>query len=183
MSHLANLPLTIAQLGHPVLRQTAQAITDPQDQTLQALIDRLITTLTQSKGVGIAAPQVSESLRLVIIASHPNERYPHAPQMEPMALLNPTIVDRSDRTLQDWEGCLSVPGLRGLVPRSQWVEVTYLDREGRSQHQRFEEFVARIVQHELDHLEGNVFLDRVETSRDLMTEQEWLNRVVKVANS
>ncbi|MEM9213805.1 MAG: peptide deformylase [Cyanobacteria bacterium P01_F01_bin.150] len=166
----------IAQLGNPVLRQIAEPICDVHADWVQRLIDDLLFTLHQSQGVGIAAPQVSESHRLFIVASHPNARYPNAPQMEPTPMINPHIIERSDHTVDDWEGCLSIPGIRGLVPRHHEITVTYTDRHNQQQQQTLTGFVARIFQHELDHLDGKVFLDHVASSLDLMTDQEYLKR-------
>ncbi|MGA1264007.1 MAG: peptide deformylase [Prochlorothrix sp.] len=169
-------PSPIAHLGDPILRQTVPPLADPQAPAVQALIADLLAHL--GRGVGIAAPQIRQSLPVVIVASHPNDRYPYAPQMDPLPLINPRIVDRSDRQVRDWEGCLSVPGLRGLVSRAQWVEVEYWDPQGQRQQQRFTDFVARIVQHELDHLAGVVFVDRVAAGTDFMTEAEWRVRIL-----
>ena len=166
----------IAQLGNPVLRKIAEPIADVHADWVQALIEDLLVTLHQSNGVGLAAPQVSRPYRLLIVASHPNVRYPEAPQMEPTPMINPRIVQHSDHTAKDWEGCLSVPGIRGLVPRYEGITVTYTDRNGQDQIQTLTGFVARIFQHEFDHLEGKVFLDRVETSMDLISDQEYLKR-------
>jgi peptide deformylase len=171
------LRVSIAQLGDPILRQPAQPITDPTALWVQALADQMIAHIGTCKAVGIAAPQVSQPYCLMVIASHPSDRYPHAPDMEPLVLINPQIVDQSTERVKDWEGCLSVPQLRGLVNRWQWVEVSYLDRQGNPQQQRFEDFVARIFQHEYDHLIGKVFLDYIEGVDDLMAEQEWRLRV------
>jgi peptide deformylase len=168
----------ILQLGNPTLRQLARPIEDLQDPALQRLIDELIETLTASGGVGIAAPQVGLPLRLMIVASHPTPRYPDAPEMPPLPLLNPQIVSHSSEIEKGWEGCLSVPGIRGLVPRSLSVTVDYLDRQGMPQQQTFHGFIARIFQHEYDHLEGIVFVDRVESTRELMTEQEYQRQVM-----
>lgn len=165
--------LEILQLGNPRLRDTAQAIASSRDPALQALIDQLLVTMHASNGVGIAAPQVGQPLCLVIVASRPNPRYPDAPEMEPLPMLNPRLLSHSDETLKGWEGCLSVPGIRGLVPRYREIEVEYGDRHGNLRRQVFTDFVARIVQHEVDHLKGLVFVDRVETTRDLITEQEY----------
>ncbi|OLP19645.1 peptide deformylase [Leptolyngbya sp. 'hensonii'] len=170
--------LNIAQLGDPILRQPAQPIEDIHDLTIQTLIDNLLITLTQKHGVGLAAPQVSQPYQLLIVASHPNARYPQAPEMEPTALLNPHLVAHSDEVVSGWEGCLSVPGLRGLVPRYRAIEVEYTDRQGHFHRQQFTEFIARIFQHEYDHLEGLVFLDRIENNRHLMTDQEYLKQIV-----
>jgi peptide deformylase len=172
----------ILQLGNPTLRQLARPVEDLQDPALQRLIDELIETLTASGGVGIAAPQVGLSLRLVIVASHPTPRYPYAPEMPPLPLLNPQIVSHSNEVEKGWEGCLSVPGVRGLVPRALSVTVDYLDRQGTQQQQTFHDFVARIFQHEYDHLQGLVFIDRVESTHELMTEQEYQRQVMSSAS-
>lgn len=165
--------LEIAKLGNPILRQVARPVSDVTDATFQALIDSLIETAISANGVGIAAPQVSQSYRLFIVASRPNPRYPDAPLMEPTATINPKIVSHSDEIVKGWEGCLSVPGIRGLVPRYRAIAVEYSDRHGNLQRQELTDFVARIFQHELDHLNGIVFLDRVESDRDLLTEDEY----------
>ncbi len=171
--------LQIAQLGNPSLRQQAQLVDNVRDERIQKLIDALTVTATASNGVGIAAPQVSESYRLFIVASRPNARYPNAPLMEPTAMINPRIIAHSTERVKGWEGCLSLPGIRGLVPRYQAIEVEYITRDGQLYQQEFTDFVARIFQHEYDHLDGIVFLDRVESTQDLMTEQEYQQRIVQ----
>ena len=170
--------LNVVELGAPVLRNRAQAVTDADSDRIQSLIDDLLLTVEKSNGVGIAAPQVGRSDRLFIVASRPNLRYPTAPSMEPTAMINPQILAHSDETVKGWEGCLSVPGIRGLVPRYRSIAVEYVDRWGQLQQREFADFVARIFQHELDHLNGLVFLDRVESSHDLMTEKEFQQRIV-----
>ena len=167
--------LTVYQLGNPILREIAQPIANICDRKIQQLIDEMLVTLKKSNGVGIAAPQIGRSLQLIIVASHPNERYPHAPQMEPTAMINPQIVSHSEDTEKGWEGCLSVPMIRGLVPRYREIEVDYLDRQGNPQTAKLTDFVARIFQHEYDHLQGKVFLDRVESTLDLASEAEYQN--------
>ncbi|NEQ30924.1 MAG: peptide deformylase [Leptolyngbya sp. SIO4C5] len=173
-----NQPLTIIQLGHPLLRQSARPVTDIASDRRQQLIDRLIVTAQQAQGVGIAAPQVAHSDRLFIVASHPNARYPKAPTMPPTAMINPEIVAHGEQQVKAWEGCLSLPGIRGQVPRYSEIEVVYWDRHGDRQRQVLTGFVARIFQHELDHLNGLVFLDRVESTADLMSEQVYQERVM-----
>lgn len=168
----------IIQLGNPVLRQTAAPVEGITSPTVQQLIDDLLLTCRESNGVGLAAPQVAQPSRLLIVASRPNPRYPNAPTMKPMALINPRILSHSAETEKGWEGCLSVPGIRGLVPRYREVEVEYQDRTGAVQRVVWSGFVARILQHEYDHLEGKVFLDRVESTADLMTESEYQVRVL-----
>ncbi|MCL1471346.1 peptide deformylase [Argonema antarcticum] len=171
--------LQVSQLGNPVLRQQAQPIDDFGDRNIQKLIDNLMATVAKENGVGIAAPQVAESYRLFIVASRPNLRYPHAPKMEPTAIINPRIIAHSSEVVKDWEGCLSIPGIRGLVPRYQEIEVEYTSRDGKLHRQELTDFVARIFQHEYDHLDGIVFLDRVESTQELMTEQEYDRRIVQ----
>lgn len=164
----------IAQLGQPVLRSVAMKIDNPADPAIQALIGDLLVTVAEVYGVGIAAPQVYEPLSIFIVASRPNPRYPHAPEMEPTVMINPEILWRSDETEKGWEGCLSIPGLRGLVPRHRKIGVRYLDRRGELIEAEYDGFLARVFQHEFDHLQGMVFVDRLETTRDLVTEKEYL---------
>lgn len=171
--------LQISQLGNPILRQQAQPIENFRDERIQNLIDALIGTVAPANGVGIAAPQVAESYRLFIVASRPTLRYPNAPQMEPTPMLNPRILARSSEIVKDWEGCLSIPGIRGLVPRHQAIEVEYTDRNGKLHRQVLTDFVARIFQHEYDHLDGKVFLDRVESTQELISEEEYQKQIVQ----
>lgn len=162
----------IAQVGNTILRQPAQLVTDVTEGKIQQLIDSLLSTAMNANGVGIAAPQVSQSYRIFIVCSHPNPRYPDAPLMEPTVMINPRLLSHSEETVKGWEGCLSVPGVRGLVPRYRAIAVEYLDRQGKLQHQEFTDFVARIFQHELDHLNGILFIDRVENSEDLVDKNQ-----------
>ena len=170
--------LQIIQLGDPILRHTAQLVDNIRDERIQKLIDDLIATVEQANGVGIAAPQVAESDRLFIVASRPNSRYPKAPLMEPTAMLNPKILAHSTEVVKGWEGCLSIPGIRGSVPRYQEIELEYTDRDGKLQKQELNDFVARIFQHEYDHLDGIVFLDRLDSTQDIITEQEYQKQFV-----
>lgn len=165
--------LEIIQLGHPVLRAQAQLVEDIKSPRIQKLIDNLIATVIQANGVGIAAPQVQSSDRLFIVASRPNPRYPNAPEMEPTPMINPKILSSSTEVVKGWEGCLSIPGIRGLVPRHQAIEIEYSDRNGKLHKQELTDFVARIFQHELNHLDGIVFVDRLQSTHDLITEQEY----------
>jgi len=169
--------LSIIQLGNPMLRQKAEVVNNIQDKTIQKLIDDLLFTVKEANGVGIAAPQVAVAYRIFIVASRPNLRYPNAPLMEPTAMINPRIVNYSEQIVKDWEGCLSIPGIRGLVPRYKTIEVEYTDRDGKLQNRKLTDFVARIFQHEYDHFEGLVFLDRIENTLDIFTEQEYQNLI------
>lgn len=167
----------IAQLGQPVLRGIAGKITDPADPAVQALIDDMLVTVADADGVGIAAPQVYEPLSLFIVASRPNPRYPDAPEMEPTAMINPEIIWVSDEKEKGWEGCLSIPGLRGPVPRHRRIGVRYLTRKGEVREEEYADFLARVFQHEFDHVRGVVFVDRVENTRELITEKEYIRRI------
>ena len=164
---------TIVQIGEPVLRNQAQAIDNVLDPQIVDLIDSLIDTAIANKGVGIAAPQISQPYRLFIVASHPSDRYPYAPTMPPTAMINPRILHHGEEIVKDWEGCLSVPNTRGLVPRSQTIEVEYTTRQGETKREVLTDFVARIFQHELDHLDGILFIDRIKDSEDLYTEAQY----------
>lgn len=152
---------TLLTLGQPHLRQRSRPVVDPCDPTLQAQIDQLVAAMQMAYGVGIAAPQLGFDSRVVVVASRPNARYPYAPLMEPTVLINPHILARSSDTELGWEGCLSVPGVRGQVKRATAVEATYLDRAGQPQRVQWQGFVARILQHECDHLEGCLFVDHL----------------------
>ncbi|MBW4663115.1 MAG: peptide deformylase [Chroococcus sp. CMT-3BRIN-NPC107] len=165
--------LEIIQLGHPILRSQAQNVDNIHSPQVQSLIDNLLATVSAANGVGIAAPQVASRDRLFIVASRPNPRYPNAPEMEPTAMINPQILASSSELVTGWEGCLSIPGIRGLVPRYQAIEVEYSDRTRKLHKQELTDFVARIFQHELDHLDGIVFVDRLQSTKDLITEQEY----------
>lgn len=170
----------VAELGHPVLRNQALKVEELNDPSIQSLIDDMLVTVSESNGVGIAAPQVYESLQIFIMASIPNPRYPNAPKIEPTAIINPEILWYSEEREKDWEGCLSVPGIRGLVPRHQEIRVRYTLRDGRKTEQTFNDFLARIFQHEYDHLKGISFLDRMETTQDIITDKAF-QKIVKQA--
>ncbi|MFA9407885.1 MAG: peptide deformylase [Candidatus Dadabacteria bacterium] len=165
--------LEISELGHPILRQRASEVVDLHDKDVQNFIDDLIETCIDSNGVGIAAPQVYKSERIFIISSRPNARYPNAPELGSIALINPAITSFSEEKEKDWEGCLSIPGIRGLVPRHKTIKVKYQTRDGVLVENEFSDFIARIFQHELDHLNGIVFLDRIDSNKELVTEKEY----------
>jgi peptide deformylase len=169
----------IAQLGHPVLRTPAAAVERPGDDETRRLITDMLATLQEADGVGLAAPQVYESRAIYLVASRPNPRYPDAPAMEPEVVINPEIIHRSDELVKGWEGCLSVPGIRGLVPRHRVIRVRYQTVDGEAVEREFTEFVARIVQHEDDHLRGIVFLDRLESTRDIVCEKEYQRLIAR----
>jgi peptide deformylase len=162
----------IAQLGAKVLRLQAETVDNVHVAEIQQIIKAMQSTLATTQGVGIAAPQISESKRIIIIASRPTPRYPSAPLMEPTVMINPVFHALSDSKEKDWEGCLSIPGIRALVPRYLEIQISYTDQQGIQVESRLDGFVARVFQHEVDHLEGKVYLDRVEDNRDIFAESE-----------
>ena len=157
-----------------MLRKRAENVEDISDSEVQELIDDLILTAAEASGVGIAAPQVSESLRIFIIAGTASPRYPDAPETETKVIINPEILSVSDELEKGWEGCLSIPGLRALVPRHKSIRALYRDRNDNLVEEGFSDFAARVFQHEYDHINGVVFLDRVESSLEIITENEYM---------
>lgn len=150
--------------------------TDIAHPDFQRFIDDLIRCGEDNMGVGIAAPQVGRSVRLFIMAPKPGPRYPDAPLVAPFAVLNPEILRAYGEIQKGWEGCLSVPGYRGLVPRFEHVDATWLDRHGNRQSGTFSGFLARIFQHEFDHLEGILYPRRMEAGDPLLTLEEFTAR-------
>lgn len=169
----------IAQLGAEVLRQRAKEVQDIKLAAMQFIISDMFTTLSSTNGVGIAAPQISESWRMMIIASRPSERYPYAPEMQATLMVNPCFECISEHQQKDWEGCLSIPGIRAKVPRYTSIKATYTNAEGEPVTQVLDGFVARVFQHEYDHLDGLVYLDRVESNRDIISEAEFTRLMQK----
>ncbi|MGZ5012992.1 MAG: peptide deformylase [Methylobacter sp.] len=164
----------IAQLGAKVLRQKAEAVANVYDAEIRQIIEAMQSTLASTSGVGIAAPQISESKQIIIVASRPTPRYPSAPLMEPTVMINPCFQVLSETQEKDWEGCLSIPGIRALVPRYQEIVIHYTDQQGNLVKSKLSSFVARIFQHEVDHLIGKTYLDRVENNADIFSESEYL---------
>lgn len=163
----------IAQLGDQVLRQKAAAVDDVRAVDIRRIIEDMLGTLASTQGVGLAAPQIGESKRIVIVASRPTPRYPSAPLMESTVMINPAFQALTEIQEKDWEGCLSIPGIRALVPRYQQILIQYTDQQGALMEATLSGFVARVFQHEVDHLEGRVYLDRVENNEDIFAESEY----------
>lgn len=155
--------LPVAQRGEAILTLVATPIAETEFAStwLNALADAMQDTMLERNGVGIAAPQVYISKRVIIVASRPNPRYPDAPEMNAVVMVNPEVLSFSDETVLGEEGCLSVPDERGLVSRAQKITVRYRTLIGDSVESEFSGFPARIVQHEVDHLNGVLFLERL----------------------
>lgn len=155
--------LAVAQRGEGILMLKAAPVTQVELQSswLNELAAAMQATMLERNGVGIAAPQVYVSKRIIIVASRPNPRYPDAPEMDAVVMVNPEILEQSAHTVLGEEGCLSVPNERGLVARAEMVKVRYLTLQGDSVESIFHGFPARIVQHEVDHLNGVLFVERL----------------------
>jgi peptide deformylase len=175
--------LKIARLGHPVLRRVAEAIPPEAigGPDVQRLIDDMLETMDDHDGAGLAAPQVHVSRRLVVYGVETNPRYPDAEAVPLTVLVNPTISPLTKEEDEDWEGCLSVPDLRGLVPRCTRVRVEAWGRDGRRLRFTAEGFHARVVQHECDHLDGKVYLDRMRSMDSLSFLPEFERHVLRRA--
>jgi peptide deformylase len=159
--------LKVARMGHPVLRARAKPL-DPADiksSRVQQLIDDMFETMQEYQGVGLAAPQVHESLRLFVAGIAPNVEEDDDEEEEErvplMALINPEITAVGDETADEWEGCLSIPDIRGRVTRAREIKVKAYDRRGRRVEINARGFTARVIQHETDHLDGVLFFDRM----------------------
>lgn len=155
--------LKVARLGHPVIREQA-AVVNPRDISspeIQKLIDDMIDSMREYDGVGLAAPQIYVSKQIAVLEVDGNERYPGMPNVPLTVLINPRITSRSKNVIEGWEGCLSIPDLRGIVPRNASLVCEALDRTGKPLKIEAHDFFARVIQHECDHLQGNVYLDRM----------------------
>ena len=165
----------IAQIGHPVLREPARKLDREElaSGEIQALIDDLIETMRDANGAGLAANQVHEPVRVCVIEVTDNPRYPYKPPIPLTVLINPVIVPKGEETFDNYEGCLSVPNLRGVVARHVEIRVMALDRHGAPIDTVIKGLTAGTYQHEVDHLDGNLFVDRVTDPRTLCTWSEF----------
>jgi peptide deformylase len=165
----------IASIGHPVLRQTAREVTFAELATsgMQQLVDDLIETMKDANGAGLAAPQIYESVAICALCVENNPRYPYKPKIPLTILVNPKLTLLTDERFDNYEGCLSVPNLRGVVPRATWVRVEALDRFGKPIVCEARGLTAGTYQHEIDHLYGSLFVDRVVDPRTFSTWSEF----------
>lgn len=161
----------IATIGNPVLRQVARALTreELRSEPAQRLIDDLVETMRDAAGAGLAANQIHEPVRIVAIEVSKNPRYPYKPDYPLTVLVNPVLTPTTDETFRNYEGCLSVPNLRGEVRRFTEVRVHAWDRHGAELDLEVKGLTAGTFQHEVDHLDGTIFVDRVEDTRSLTT--------------
>jgi len=172
--------LKVARLGNPVLRKIAEPVS-PEGigaPAIQQLIDDLIETMVEYDGAGLAAPQVHVSQQIVVFEVEGNPRYPDAESVPLTVLINPKITPTTQHIEEDWEGCLSVPDLRGKVPRYTQVRIEAYDRRGKRLNYIAKDFHARVAQHECDHLIGKVFLDRMQSMESLSFMHEFMRYMV-----
>ena len=163
--------LKVARMGHPVLRQRGRPLekNDLKNPLTQKLIDDMLETMHEYNGVGLAAPQVHASLRLFValLVDEPDGK------SDPTVVINPEILPNTQSRDEGWEGCLSIPDIRGMVPRYTDITVRALDREGRSVELRLKDFPARVAQHETDHIDGVLFFDRMTSMQSLTYLEEF----------
>jgi|SRR6476659_3848390 len=157
--------LKVARMGHPVLRAPARVLSaaDLRHPLTQKLIDDMIETMDEYHGVGLAAPQIHEGMRLFValLDEEPSK------DSDAVAIVNPEIIPNGDLKEEGWEGCLSIPDIRGMVPRFTDITVRALDRNGKKIELRLKNFAARVAQHETDHLDGVLFFDRMTSMQSL----------------
>jgi len=167
--------LKIAQIGHPVLRERAREVTREElaSAEIQKFIDDLVETMHDASGAGLAATQVYTKLRIVAIEVKDNPRYPYKPNIPLTVLVNPVLEPIGEERFDNFEGCLSVPNLRGMVSRHAEVRVTGWDRHGAPFERVARGLTAGTFQHEVDHLDGKLFVDRVTDTTTLCTWAEF----------
>ena len=171
--------LKVARMGHPVLRAKARAVdrSEIKGAAIQKLIDDMIDTMVEYHGVGLAAPQVHESVRLFVAALDADTD--EGERREPIVIINPEIIPVGSEIVEDWEGCLSIPDIRGRVPRAREITVRAFDRKGDRIEITAHNFAARVIQHETDHLNGVLFFDRMRSFDSLTFLEEYSRYWVK----
>ena len=172
--------LKVARIAHPILRSPAKPVAKAafRDPLFQKLIDDMRETMYEYEGVGLAAPQVHEGLRLAVIEVAVDDERSKT-EVPFMVLVNPVITPLGDEKANGWEGCLSIPDLRGVVSRFKRVKLDALDRDGKPNSLEAQGFFARVIQHECDHLDGHVYLDRMQGMRSLTFIKEFEDHVQK----
>ena len=163
--------LKVARMGHPVLRAKGRVIDKNEIKSLQfqAFVDAMVGTMLEYSGVGLAAPQVHESLRMFVAMLDPDGQG----EGDAVVFINPEITVVGDLVVDGWEGCLSIPDIRGRVPRAQHIRISALDRTGKRFELELRDFPARVVQHETDHLDGILFFDRMKSFETLTYLEEY----------
>ena len=178
-------PLPIIQIGHPTLWQKAKPVQEVE--SLDLLVVRMVKTLRRAQGVGLAAPQVNHRLRMFVMDIHPTEQRKKLPTLGELVIINPQIIASSEEHDVDWEGCLSIVTKDGLifgrVSRPRYIEVAYQDMNGKKFTGQFSDFAARVFQHEYDHLEGVLFLQRMKALDSLVNEKTYRHLISQPQSS
>jgi peptide deformylase len=167
----------ILTVGHPILRQKAEKVSDLRE--VGPLCEVMVGTMRASKGVGLAAPQIGKSISIIVVEIPKNELLPNRPVSPLFIMINPEIANFSNEKEYDWESCLSIPGLKGRVPRSRSVTVQYTSLDGCHHENLFDGFLARLIQHECDHLLGIMFLERMESMAEIYSVENWWKFIMK----
>lgn len=162
----------VIRMGHPILAQIAEPVEEFNTLWLETLIEDMFDTMAARDGAGLAAPQIAVPRRVVIFGVQRNPRYPEVEEVPTTVLINPQISVLDDTLEEDWEGCLSLPGLRGRVPRYRRIRYTGFDQNGDPLERTADGFHARVVQHEVDHLDGILYPQRMTDMRSFGYEQE-----------
>jgi peptide deformylase len=172
----------LLRIGHPLLLQSASAVTEFNTPELDALVQDMLDTMAEADGAGLAANQIGELKRVVVFGFNQNPRYPNRDPLPMMILVNPEILPVGDQMEEDWEGCLSVPGMRGWVPRYQRIQYRAFDPEGHLIEREVEGFHARVVQHECDHLDGVLYPQRIKDLTKFGYEEELFEKPAAADN-
>ncbi len=180
--------LKIISMGHPLLKEISQPVRDPLGEDIQSLIKDMKATVDALNCSGLAAPQVSVPLRVVlfrVMTTTDNPAYQLTPEYDPegvpwTVMINPTLTPLSEEIIEGWEGCLSLPGLMGKVPRYHSIQYTYLNREGQTETRIAHGFHARVVQHECDHLDGILYPQRMKNLNDFGFKEEIIKQMASL---
>ncbi len=173
--------LKVARMGNPVLREKARELgaSELQRPAAQKLIDDMIETMSEYRGIGLAAPQVHETVRLIVVGIQHDEDDDDEAKIEIVPIINPVVTPIGSDVVEGWEGCLSIPEVRGKVPRAARIRLQALDRRGKRIDWTMTGYPARVVQHETDHLDGVLFIDRMQSLESLTYLDEysrfWVN--------
>lgn len=165
-------PVGIITVGDPRLRRVARPVDDLS--TAKPLADMMVAKLRELNGAGLAANQIGEDLAIVVIEVRKTDIFPDRPESPLYVMINPKIIEVDEELVDEWEGCFSVPGLMGKVQRSKTLRVEYCSPDGKQHIESFDGYLARVVQHELSHLEGRDFLDYMDSMESITTVENWL---------
>jgi peptide deformylase len=163
----------VVTIGDPRLKRATSTVHDVRE--VRGLIDDMVARLRKLNGAGLAAPQIGASEKIVVIEVRKTDVFPDRPTSPLLRMINPVITERSDATEPGWEGCFSVPGMMGIVPRHESVTVEYTTADGAHESEQFVGYVARVIQHEIDHLDGIEFVDRMPSMASLTTVQNYID--------